>query len=380
MAIIKLILAGILALGQILAPVGGWISTFGEDAYFTDWSATDTYGEDDYIELKKEQGKDFVVLNFADVQLDDAEQYDKEGVYTQELIKKLVAENEPDLITLTGDNAWGTMAYIELIKLIDSFGIPWAPVMGNHDGQGCMSEFWVAYLLDEAENCLFRFGPKDMGYGNYIINVTENGKIVHTFFMMDTHNNRKYELEDGTTVEDYDHIWERQMEWYKWAVEGNKALAGYNVPSTVMMHIPVVEYLTGWEAYAVGQDVEPKMYYGPLDNKWAPLGYGSRYEFGGFPYYTDKQGNTVLLNNGFFDLCKQLDSTKDIVVGHDHVNDYSVYYEGIRLTYALKTGFGSYWQSDLIGGTTLHVNSNGEMNHQHHHYNLEENGWDIVDD
>lgn len=380
MPIISLILAGFLSLGTILAPVGGWLKTFGEDAYFTEWSETDTFGKDDYIELPKKQGEDFVVLNFADVQLYDDEQYDKKGIYTEELIRKLVAENDPDLITLTGDNAWGTMAYIELINLIDSFGIPWAPVMGNHDGQRCISEFWVAYLLDEAENCLFRFGPKGMGYGNYIINVVENEKIIHTFFMMDTHCDREYELEDGTVVGSYDHIWENQMAWYKWAVNGIKSIAGYTVPSTVMMHIPVVEYLTGWEAYAFDQEVPAKDYYGALDRKWAPLGYGSRYEFGGFAYHQSADGNITLFNNGFFELCKSLGSTKDIVVGHDHVNDYSVYYEGIRLTYALKTGFGSYWQSDLIGGTTLHVNDFGIMTHQQHHYDLAENGWDVTDD
>lgn len=380
MAIINLILAGFLALGTILAPVGGWLKTLGEDAYFTEWAETDKFGKDDYIELEKEIGEDFIVLNLADVQLDDAEQYDKEGIYTEELIKKLVAENEPDLITLTGDNAWGTMAYIELIELIDSFGIPWAPVMGNHDGQGCMSEFWVAYLLDEAENCLFRFGPNDMGYGNYIINITENDKIIHTFFMMDTHNNREYALEDGTVVSDYDHIWERQMDWYSWAVDGIKAIAGYTVPSTVIMHIPVVEYLTGWEAYAIGKEPSPAQYYGALDEKWAPWGYGVRYEFGGFPCHHNEDGTVTLFNNGFFALCKEKGSTKDIVVGHDHVNDYSVLYQNVRLTYALKTGFGSYWRSDLIGGTTLHVNDFGVLTHQHHYYDLAENNWDVVDD
>ena len=369
MAIFRLIIAGFLALGQILAPVGGWISTFGEDAYFTDWSAEDKFGADDYIELKKTPGEDFVVLNLADVQLDDDEQYDKLGEYAEDCIRKLVADNEPDLITLSGDNAWGTMSYIELIRLVDSFGIPWAPVMGNHDGQGCMSEFWVAYLLDEAENCLFQFGPKDMGYGNYIINITENGRIVHTYFMMDTHNNREYELEDGTVVSAYDHLWDNQLDWYEWAVKGIASIAGYTVPSTVVMHIPVVEYLDAWVAYTNDED-----YMGEISDAFGPIAYGGRYEFGGFPY-TEVNGETVLLNNGFFALCKELGSTKDIVVGHDHVNDYSVMYQGIRLTYAVKTGFGAYYTDDMIGGTTMHINSLGVNTIRQNYYDVAENGW-----
>ena len=83
------------------------------------------------------------------------------------------------------------------------------------------------------------------------------------------------------------------------------------------------------------------------------------------------------VNNGFFTLCKELGSTKNILVGHDHVNDFSVMYEGIRLSYSLKTGFGSYWDEELIGGTTLNINSKGNVNINHHYYDLQENGFDI---
>lgn len=348
---ITLVISFILAIGQVLSPVGALIKAGGEDAFFTEWSATDEFGADDYIELKKEPGKDFVILNLADIQLQDDEIYAKAGKYTFELVEKLVEDTDPDLITLTGDNAWDTMSYLETIKLVDSFGIPWAPVMGNHDGQGCVSEFWAAYLLSEAENCLFEFGPEDMGYGNYIINVTENGKIIHTLFMMDTHNNADYTADDGSTYNGYDHLWENQIEWYKWAVNGISEIAGKTVESTVIMHIPVYEYRDAWKKFYGSEEL------GTLAPELAPDAQGVNGE-GIF---------SAPVNNGFFTVCKELGSTKNMLVGHDHANDFRIVYEGIGLNYALKTGYGSYFTSELMGATTITIGSDGVATVEHNY-------------
>lgn len=352
MAIIKLIFSGILALAQILSPVMAYVTNFGESSFFTEWSVNDEFTADCYTVIEKDPDKDFVILNLADVQLEDSILYDDRGVETAKLIDKLVEDTNPDLITLTGDNAWGTMSYIEIIKQVDSYDIPWAPVMGNHDGQGCISEFWAAYLLSEAENCLFEFGPEGMGYGNYIINITENGKIIHTLFMMDTHNNNEYTLEDGSTVSGYDHLWDNQIEWYKWAVNGISEIAGKTVESTVIMHIPVYEYRDAWEDAYGSEEL------GTLAPELAPDAIGVN----GEGVYS------APVNNGFFAVCKELGSTKNMLVGHDHSNDFQIYYEGIRLSYALKTGYGCYYSDDLMGGTTITIGSDGAAYAEHQYY------------
>ena len=364
MGIINLILTYILCLSQILAPLDIMLTPGGEASYFSEWSVSDTFDADDYIELVKQEGEDFVILNLTDIQLSDGKAYGEEGECTEDLITKLIADNQPDLITLSGDNAWDTAAYMKLIDFLDSFDIPWAPVMGNHDGQGCISEFWVAYKLYEAENCLFQFGPEDMGYGNYIINITENGEIVHTLFMMDTHSDAEFVLDDGTVVEGYDHLWNNQQKWYKWAVNGIADMAGRVVESTAIMHIPVYEYLAAWDMVSIESE-ESEM--GVLNPEYSDIASGRCYEL----------SCPAPVNNGFFGLCKELGSTKTILVGHDHKNDFTVEYEGITLAYAVKSGFGSYWQPDMIGGTTLTVNSAGNVDLQQHYYDLAENGWDI---
>ncbi len=342
---IKLIVAFFAAFFQIISPLGVMI-TGGEADFFDNWSAADKFAEDSYIELQKAPDRDFVILNLADVQLEDDELFGNEGEYTFELIEKMIEDQKPDLITLTGDNAWGLVSYVELINFIDSFEIPWAPIMGNHDGQSTFSEFWCAYLMAQADYCLFEFGPKNMGYGNYIINITENNKIIHTLYMVDTHDGATFGGIDG-----YDHLWENQISWYKWAVRGTENLAGEPVESTVFMHIPVYEYSTAWALYGdnATQKIKPEL---------SEVAQGYRRE--------DVCCSPV--NNGFFKVCQDLGSTKNIICGHDHVNDFQAYYEGIRLNYALKTGYGSYWEADLNGASIITIDSLGDAEVTHKYY------------
>lgn len=354
-SILKLIIAFTLSIGQIFAPVSALISSGGEKAFFENWSPESVYTESYAQEIEKQPGKDFVILNITDVQLADYEVYGKNGALAKKTIDKLVNDVKPDLITMTGDNAWGIMAYFELIKQLDSYGIPWAPIMGNHDGQGILSEFWGAYKFYEAKNCLFRFGPADMGYGNYVINITENGHVVHTIFMMDTHSDATFNT--GNSKESgYDHLWANQLEWYKWVVDGVAAQEGKIVESSVFFHIPVCEYQDAWDAASLETEENTAATKdGPYNDEYKDVAFG-------------KNGENVCcspVNNGFFALCQSMDSTKNIISGHDHVNNASILYEGIRLTYGTKTGAGCYWDSGMNGGTKLTVSSDGSMATEH---------------
>ncbi len=348
MQTLRVIVSYLMFFFQVLSPFTGAVFAGGQDNFFTDWSVQDEFSQEDYVTIEKDPDKDFVILNLADVQMKDDEIYTIEADETFALIDSLVEEHKPDLITLSGDNAWAMISTIELIRKLDSYDIPWAPVMGNHDGQGCADEFWPSYLYADAKNCLFEFGPKGMEYGNYIINITENGKIIHTLFMVDTHNNTEYTLADGSVTGGYDHLWENQMQWYEWAVNGISSIEGKTVESTVIMHIPVYEYKDAW---AAAWDAE---------NNCFREGFEAS---GGI----QEDINSPPVNTGFFDLCKRLGSTKNMVCGHDHVNDFSILYEGIRLTYGVKTGYCAYYDSDFMGATTITVNSSGNASiHQNY--------------
>ncbi|MBQ8016407.1 MAG: hypothetical protein IJ264_09525, partial [Clostridia bacterium] len=69
--------------------------------------------------------------------------------------------------------------------------------------------------------------------------------------------------------------------------------------------------------------------------------------------------------NGFFAVCKELGSTKNIFAGHDHSNNFQIYHEGIRLNYTLKTGYGAYYTDGLTGGTVISIDSDGSAYAEH---------------
>ncbi len=353
----KRFLISVLCLSMLIGPQIASFFRGGEQAFFENWSKDQTFSRCYAVELKKDPNRDFVVLNLADIQMGTDEALGEMGAGVKKTTDRLVKELKPDLITLSGDNAWTDYAYIQMIRMIDSYGIPWAPVMGNHDGQGCPSEFWCAYNFTKAKHCLFRFGPADMGYGNYIINVTQNGEIIHTIFMMDTHDYiRTDDSINGPRGDDnYDHLWPAQFEWYSWALDGIEKAAGKPVESSIIFHIPLYEYKTAWEEATGVNDWESDKD-APFIGEYAETSYGSRHEFGGWSPRS----------NGFFDLIKEKGSTKNVLCGHDHVSDYSILYQGVRLTYCVKDGPGCYWEPEMNGGTTLTINAAGNGTVAHH--------------
>ncbi len=315
------------------------------DTYFYKWTEDLQFSSKKHtVSIEKNPKKDFVILNFGDVQCHDGEAFSEVGEFYEETMDRLIEKTKPNLITLTGDNAFDPFAYLRLINFIEQYNIPWAPIMGNADHEGLVSEFWLAYRLTKAKNCLFSCGPEGMGYGNYIINITENGKPVHTLFMMDTHH------EDTIQSGSYDHFFKEQIAWYKWAVEGMKKEYTALIPSSVFMHIPVPEYQNAWDSV-----------YNKTDGTLLPP-----YDSAPFCKFQEKIG-APLFNYGFFDLSRELGSTENMICGHEHTNCFSIDYKGITLTYVLKTGYGCYWEHKTHGGTTLTVKSNGKTVTEHHY-------------
>lgn len=350
-AVLKIITTYILLGVQIIVPFfSGWLIP-NKNAKFERWDETKAFTRDYAFEVEKDPDKDFVILNLTDIQLSVNEMKSEYGTMAKAVIDELVEENQPDLITITGDNGGGCYTYITLAQWLDSYGIPWALVMGNHDGQGTPNEKWCARAIACSKNGLFKMGSKDMGYGNYIINITEDDKIVHTLFMMDSHSGaaedsiNRLEGTDGG----YDHFWEPQLDWYKWAVNGISEINGGVVESTVFMHIPVYQYRLAWASH---YDTEK----GCFKPEYADTDFGVNHEW----------ICSAEKDNGFFDLCKELGSTKNMVCGHDHVNCSSILYDGIRLSYGVKTGAGCYWEPEMSGGTTITISSDGSAEIEHH--------------
>lgn len=366
------------------------------------WNENDKYNidKDAYI-LTVDKKSDFKILNLTDLQLSEG-MSQKRINRTYKLVRQLIQETNPSIVTFTGDNTWlknSKKAVKRFVKEIDEicieFDVPWAPILGNHDAESDVDGNWIFDEYLQAQNIIFNYkenvnrskdlakGPINIsGVGNYVINVKSAiyDEIFHSMIMMDTHSLGSYSTIDSVNIgsekinltglneseklklnewitkdgyifapsEDvnnneyiavgtgYDYIKENQIHWYEYMVNG---LTEYNdapVESTLFIHIPLPEYNMAAKIYEPINDGFTKDENGNFGMLREPIC---------SPYY----------NSGMFEKIVELNSTKNVICGHEHKNNFSVLYRGVRLTYATKTGDGHDWVEDgsVCGGTVL---------------------------
>lgn len=289
--------------------------------------------------LEKEKGKDFKIMLFTDIQLWSK---NEDNLKVFDLMDRLVAAEKPDLIVLPGDNVSGFSTIMLLEKLIEkmeSYKIPWAPVFGNHDTEGMASITWQSEQYENAPYCLFERGEEDLyGMGNYALNIVEEGNIIQTLFLFD--NGRYHKYEDGSEKEVY--FSEGQIDWYERTVNKIKEHQGKIVPSMTFSHFAMPEMQEAIETLCKkGADGK---YYVPEE-----LGFG----------YCAYLPGVAPVNTGFVEKAKTLGTTH-IFCGHDHENNASIEYEGIRFTYGLKTGCSPRpWNdAEIYGATVVTIGEN----------------------
>ena len=374
------------------------------------WNENDKYNidKDAYI-LTVDKKSDFKILNLTDLQLSEG-MSQKRINRTYKLVRQLIQETNPSIVTFTGDNTWlknSKKAVKRFVKEIDEicieFDVPWAPILGNHDAESDVDGNWIFDEYLQAQNIIFNYkenanrskdlakGPINIsGVGNYVINVKSaiDDEIFHSMIMMDTHSLGSYSTIDSVNIgsekinltglneseksklngwitkdgyifapsEDvnnneytvvgtgYDYIKRNQIHWYEYMVKG---LAEYNdtpVESTLFIHIPLPEYNMAAKIYEPINDGFTKDENGNFGMLREPIC---------SPYY----------NSGMFEKIVELNSTKNVICGHEHKNNFSVLYRGVRLTYATKTGDGHDWVEDgsVCGGTVLEFDETGKL-------------------
>ncbi len=297
------------------------------------WAPSRTFDLAQTTVLDKQAGKDYKIVLMTDLQLWTDLSANAE-VYA--LMDELVELERPDLIILPGDNVSGIatdMLLRQLIRKMEGYGIPWAPVFGNHDAEGNATLDWQADRLEAAEHCLFRRGPSNLyGVGNYALTLRQGDEILYSLYLMD--NGRYMRYEDGSFRESYmDYA---QIAWYRWNCAGIDAYAGKRVPNMTFSHFAPPQFRSAIETCCTLSD--DGRYYVPES-----LGYGS---CAYLPY-------AAPVDSGFFAAGKECGLTH-MFVGHDHESDASILYDGVRLTYGLKTGCSpAPWNDALHYGATV---------------------------
>lgn len=253
----------------------------------------------------------FTVLQLTDIHFFCGR--DKHGeerdLKTIEDLPRLVESTRPDLLAVTGDlwhdNPGGQgREFMEYsLDKIEALGVPWLFTWGNHD----MLDDYVAGhdRLTEAKHSLYRGGP---GSGNYSIAVEDAaGKPVWEILCLNTTNIG---------------IQKEQEDWLKAFGAERIGSDRENLPLTVFLHIPVLQYQYVWEEkLAAGFKLENVSHYG---------------EDGSGIWRLKKLGNITAL------FC-----------GHDHVNDYGGALEGTELVFGRATGHAGYGGEKVVKGGKL---------------------------
>ncbi|MBR7032877.1 MAG: S-layer homology domain-containing protein [Clostridia bacterium] len=316
------------------------------------------------VYLDKTGDDGFRVLNLSDPQLTDNEWNGNAGELLTETVTELVRTESPDLITVSGDLAWGGSygSCANLADLLAGTGVSWAFVLGNHDHEisdaGLIEKIG---LLTSRDGCLFKWGDKRLGCGNYVIVLRRNGVPVHGLIMMDTHSNITFIDNEGEAISGYADLTEEQIKWYGDVCD---TLTAMGVKETTMIsHIPCYTYREAFAA-ALLPGIDPKT---------VPAGDGMQVGYWA-PGYEDSFGvlhesgiASADRDNGFFDAVLAHGSTKTLIAGHDHINNFSIPYRGVRFVYSLKAGSGCYWEPELNGGTLIDVSSDGTATVRHHY-------------
>ena len=306
--------------------------------------------------LQKQAGQDFTVLNVTDLHARAAtftDETDVTGCVMRYTMDELISRTRPDLITFGGDMTTDNdiSVYRNFVSFMDSFGIPWAPVMGNHDNR-CGVELFrnVLRLLKQSENCLFEAGDPLLGYGNYTVGVNCGDAPASALIFMDTHSYVSMNHR-GNPDFSWGALWNSQKRWYRSQVEKLRE-KGYS-DSTLFVHIPIYGYEQAVNHIFTGDTHESDNFYVDCPEEFvkdkAGYRFGVNYEVPACPVRDD----------GVLDTIAELGHTKSVICGHNHINSASLIYRDVCLTYSLKFGNVSHFRRQQNGGTVMRVTDHG---------------------
>lgn len=318
--------------------------------------------------------RDFKVLQLTDVHIGGGWLSAKKDGMAMNAVAAMVSAEKPDLVIVTGDVSYpvpfqaGTLnnklSAKVFAELMESLGVYWTLGFGNHDTEAysyfSREDIAELYSAEEYEHCLFEFGPEEVdGCGNQVINVkNSDGIVTQSLFVFDSHS-----YVDGDflgVMWKYDNIHENQVQWYKDTLaevnkQNNEILKAKGeeessaVKSAAFFHIPLTEQKDAWYEYVENgfKDTEDVKYH-----------YGVAGESGKIVYSGIHEDN-------LFETMTELGSTQAVFCGHDHYNNFSIEYKGIRLTYGMSVDYlaypGIYKEGSQRGCTVIEFSPDGSF-------------------
>lgn len=303
------------------------------------------YNLPDFI-VEVPAGRDPVILQLSDTQIIDGAQtrntqshgdritYATENIkpYCYDYVEEIIRGTNPDLILLTGDIVYGKYddngtVLQAFIAFMESFQIPWAPVIGNHDAESFKGIDWQCQQFENANYCLFKQRTLT-GNGNYSVGIMQNDVLTRVFFMLDSNgysDASSQSLKNGHTriVAGFG---DDQIEWYTKKIEAIKTLSP-NTKISFAYHIQQAVFADALAKYGFDQaQKEQGINLDLLTDK-------AEGDFG----YIGRQMKTAWDTSMVVYTGMKRLGVDSIFVGHEHCNSASVVYEGIRFQYGQKS-------------------------------------------
>lgn len=285
--------------------------------------------------------EEFKILHLTDIHIGGGFLTINKDSMAINAVAAMISAEKPDLVVVTGDivypvpiqsGTFNNKQSSELFaQLMEQLGVYWCLTFGNHDTEiysyYTREDISQIYSDEKYEHCLYQAGPEDVdGCGNYTVKVKNSkGEITQALIMIDSH---AYIGNNPLGIAwKYDCIHENQIEWYEQELNRLKAENNSVMPkSLAFFHIPLQEYQDAWYEYRDN---------GYADTENVKLIYGEAKEVGTVVYPGER-------NSGFFDKALELGSTQGMFCGHDHLNNFSLEYKGIRLSYGYSIDYLAY--------------------------------------
>ena len=257
--------------------------------------------------LKFNPNKTFKIVQFTDIHYIHG---DVRATGVLDNIGAITDAEKPDVVFFTGDIIFDKPAKESIravLETISSRKIPFAAVFGNHDDEHDLNREELFKTIQAIPYNLTATVSEISGVTNFILPVLKSDQSAPAciLYCFDSHAYSQIEGIDG-----YDYIKSDQIDWYrKSSTAYTQQNEGRPIPSLAFFHIPLPEYN---QAAA---------------DETAILT-GTRKEKVCAPQ----------LNSGLFTAMKEMGDIKGMFVGHDHDNDYAVYWKEILLAYGRYSG------------------------------------------
>jgi len=300
------------------------------------------------IENGKISDEDFRILMLTDVHLCELKTL---STRTIDRMISYVQTVKPDLIILGGDTLNGLNDEVRVRgfrELMDAFGVYWAPVLGNHEGDRpflMTKREKIVRIWSESPLCLMESDTKKTssgetvtGYGNYAVSVLgADGYVKDAFFFLDNGSKlmKKEEYEKwGVSKKADTAISASQVTWYEETYAKMKDANGGELTHMCVIHKPLQELAAAIELPAdvtYGKALDWSFTEEAAAAGWEHVD-GTLRDKIHCPPYTDGKLFDALVRNG----------AKAVFYGHDHVSDLTVLYRpaDLYLTYIRLTTVG----------------------------------------